>query len=241
MGRSVIESTEIQKLADLEDAHWWYWERRNLLARALRRVAASGVRPGRALDIGAAGGGNTRVLQAHGWQPIALEYSSTGAEVARSRGLNVVRADARCAPLANGSVGLVVAFDVLEHIEEDYLATGEIHRVLEPGGAVLIAVPADMRLWSTHDDAVGHVRRYDRTSLVAVIEKAGLVVDDVRSWNVLLRPVVRLYRRRDGGSDLRAVPTVINMGLRTVVVAERFLPVGSWPGVSLLLRAHRPR
>jgi hypothetical protein len=136
---------------------------------------------------------------------------------------------------------MVVAFDVLEHIEEDYLATGEIHRVLEPGGGVLIAVPADMRLWSSHDDAVGHVRRYDRRSLVAVIEKAGLVVDDVRSWNVLLRPVIRLYRRRDGGSDLRAIPTVINLGLRGIVVTERFLPVRSWPGVSLLLRAHRPR
>jgi hypothetical protein len=152
-----------------------------------------------------------------------------------------VRADARCVPLAGASVGVVVAFDVLEHIEEDYLATGEIHRVLEPGGSALIAVPCDMRLWSAHDDAVGHVRRYDRASLVAVVEKAGLVVDDVRSWNVLLRPAIRRYRRNASGSDLRAIPPVINMGLRAVVAAERYLPVRSWPGVTLLLRAHRAR
>src|SRR6185436_4716449 len=129
----------------------------------------------------------------------------------------------------------------LEHIEEDYLATGEIHRVLVPGGSALIAVPCDMKLWSAHDEAVGHVRRYDRASLVAVIEKAGLVVDDVRSWNVLLRPAIRRYRRNATGSDLRAINPVINLGLRAVVAAERYLPVGSWPGVSLLLRAHRPR
>ena len=47
---------------------------------------------------------------------------------------------------------LVTAFDILEHIEEDYLATAEITRVLRPGGTALIAVPADMALWSAHDD-----------------------------------------------------------------------------------------
>ncbi|HTF08585.1 MAG TPA: class I SAM-dependent methyltransferase, partial [Asanoa sp.] len=65
-----MEATEIRKLAALEDRHWWYHERRVLLARSLRKLGT----PGAALDIGAAGGGNTRVLRAHGWQPVALEY-----------------------------------------------------------------------------------------------------------------------------------------------------------------------
>ncbi len=86
-----MEATEIRKLAELEDRHWWYRERRALLARALRKAG----RPGRALDVGAACGGNTRVLKAHGWRPVALEYSESGAEVARERGLDVIRADAR--------------------------------------------------------------------------------------------------------------------------------------------------
>ena len=76
-----MEATEIRKLAALEDTHWWYRERRALLARSLRRLAAAGARPGRALDVGAAGGGNTRVLRAHGWRPLALEYSVDGAGV----------------------------------------------------------------------------------------------------------------------------------------------------------------
>ena len=59
-----MEATEIRKLAALEDTHWWYRERRALLSRALRGMPA-----GRALDIGAAGGGNTRVLKAHGLAP----------------------------------------------------------------------------------------------------------------------------------------------------------------------------
>ncbi|BCB84150.1 class I SAM-dependent methyltransferase [Phytohabitans suffuscus] len=239
-----MEATEIRKLAALEDTHWWYRERRALLDRALRRLPrAEGRRPpsgGRALDIGAAGGGNTRVLKRRGWSPIALEYSTEGAEVAAERGLDVIRADARALPLPDASLDLVVAFDVLEHIDEDHAAAGEIHRTLRPGGSALIAVPCDMRLWSAHDVAVGHVRRYTRESLAAVVEKAGLVVDELWSWNVLLRPVAAWRRRRSTGSDLDDLPGVVNLGLTAIITAERYLPVRSLPGVSLMLRAHRP-
>ncbi|MGK5444444.1 class I SAM-dependent methyltransferase [Micromonospora sp. URMC 105] len=235
-----MEATEIRKLAALEDTHWWYRERRALLARSLRRMAAAGTRPGRALDVGAAGGGNTRVLRAHGWRPVALEYSAEGAGVARERGLEVIRADARHLPVGSARLGLVVAFDILEHVDEDQLAAAEIRRTLRPGGTALIAVPCDMALWSAHDVAVGHVRRYDRESLRAVVEKAGLVVDELWSWNVLLRPVAAWRRRTSTGSDLDDLHPLVNLGLRTVVTAERYLPVRSLPGVSLMLRAHRP-
>ncbi|MCW3841532.1 class I SAM-dependent methyltransferase [Micromonospora yasonensis] len=235
-----MEATEIRKLAALEDTHWWYRERRVLLGRELRRLAAAGVRPERALDVGAAGGGNTRVLRAYGWRPLALEYSAEGAGVARERGLDVVRADARHLPLPSAGLGLVVAFDILEHVDEDHLAAAEVRRVLRPGGTALIAVPADLRLWSAHDVAVGHVRRYDHAGLRAVVEKAGLVVDELWSWNVLLRPVAAWWRRRSAGSDLDEPHPLVNLGLRVVVMAERYLPVRGWPGVSLMLRAHRP-
>ncbi|MGI5214170.1 class I SAM-dependent methyltransferase [Plantactinospora sp. CA-290183] len=235
-----MEATEIHKLATLEDTHWWYRERRALLARALRRLAAAGRSPGPALDIGAAGGGNTRVLRAHGWRPVALEYSADGATIAVERGLATIRADARHLPLDSASLDLVVAFDILEHVDEDHLAAAEIRRTLRPGGTALIAVPCDMRLWSAHDVAVGHVRRYDRRTLTEVVEKAGLVVDEVWSWNVLLRPVAAWRRRRSTGSDLDDLPALVNLGLRAVITAERYLPVKSLPGVSLMLRAHRP-
>lgn len=235
-----MEGTEIRKLAALEDTHWWYRERRALLDRSLRRLEGVGQRPGRALDIGAAGGGNTRVLRSRGWRPVALEYSEDGAQVAAERGLHVIRADARHLPLPSRSLDLVVAFDILEHIEEDHLAAAEIHRTLRAGASALIAVPCDMRLWSAHDVAVGHVRRYTRDTLSAVIDKAGLVIDELWSWNVVLRPIAAWRRRRSTGSDLDDLPGVVNFGLRSIITAERYLPVKSLPGVSLMLRAHRP-
>ena len=230
-----MDTAELQLLTSLEDRHWWYRERRAILRRELRRLPG----PGRALDIGAAGGGNTRVLEAHGWQAVAVEYSDSAADVALSRGIRVIRADARELPMRTGTYGLVTAWDVLEHIDEDYLAAAEIARVLQPGGTALIAVPCDMALWSAHDDAVGHLRRYSRPELAGLVQKAGLTLEGMWSWNVLLRPAVAMRRKGSAGSDLGEVPPLANGLLTAVVVAERYLPVKSWPGVSLMLRARR--
>ena len=110
--------------------------------------------------------------------------------------------------------------------------------MLRPDDSFLVAVPADPRLWSAHDEAVDHVRRYTRATLTAVLERGGFEVTSMTSWNVLLRPVVALRRRRASGSDLDALHPVVNAGLRAVVTAERYLPVKSLPGVTLLAQAH---
>ena len=230
-----MKADEIQQLAAVEDRHWWYKERRALLARELRRLPA----PGRALDIGAAGGGNTRVLRGHGWQALAVDYSVAAVEIARARGVGAMRADARELPVRSGACDLVTAFDVLEHIDEDYLVAAEIARVLRPGGTALISVPCDMALWSAHDEACAHVRRYSRSGLTDLVQKADLTIDRMWSWNVLLRPVVRLRRRSLTGSDLDNPARLVNGALTSIIVTERYLPVKSLPGVSLMLRATR--
>src|SRR5215475_3085163 len=101
--KEAMKPAELQLLTSLEDRHWWYKERRAILARELRRLPAAG----RALDIGAAGGGNTRVLLRNGWQALALEYSDSVAHVARARGISAIRADGRFLPLEDESCGLV--------------------------------------------------------------------------------------------------------------------------------------
>jgi SAM-dependent methyltransferase len=230
-----MDAAELKLLTSIEDRHWWYRERRAILARELRDLPG----PGTAVDIGAAGGGNTRVLVRHGWQALPIEYSTTASDVAKSRGLSVIRADARDLPVKSDSCGIVTAFDILEHIQEDYLAAAEIARVLRPGGTALIAVPCDMALWSAHDEAVGHVRRYTRPELSALVEKGGLTIERMWSWNVLLRPLVAMRRKSSTGSDLEEVQPLVNKVLTSVIVAERYLPLKSAPGVSLMLRARK--
>ena len=224
-----MDVAEIDKVARLEHRHWWYAERRAVLRSILRDHPAAGW----AADIGAAAGGNTLVLESLGWRPVALEYSETGAALASSRGLRVTRADAHALPLPDGSMGLVTALDILEHLEDDDRAARELRRVLRPDGLLVVAVPADPALWSAHDDAVGHRRRYDREGLRALLTGAGFEIERLWSWNVLLRPVAALRRKKSSGSDLEEVPAVLNAGLRAVVAMERYLPVGTRRGVSL--------
>ena len=231
-----MEGTEVRKLTELEDRHWWYRERRWLLARALE-----GLTPGDALDVGAAGGGNTRVLRSRGWRAAALEYGPEGAQVCAERGIAVMRADATRLPLAPHSLDLVVAFDILEHLDDHKAAVAGVLEALRPGGTFLVAVPADMKLWSEHDVAVGHVRRYSREELVDLLEGVGFVIEDVRSWMVLLRPAVAMRRRSSSGSDLDDPPKWLNRSLQAVVALERYLPVRTLPGVSLLVKARRPQ
>jgi SAM-dependent methyltransferase len=229
-----MDAAEIRLLTELEDRHWWYTERRRILDRSL-----DGVPPGTALDIGAAGGGNTRVLLRRGWRASALEYGVDGAQICADRGVPVVRGDATALPVATESVDLVVAFDVLEHLRDDAAAVAGVRRVLRPGGLFLVAVPCDPGLWSAHDEAVGHVRRYTRPQLVRLLESGGFALETVQSWMVLLRPAVALRRRSSTGSDLDKQPRWLGAALGAVVAIERYVPLGRLPGVSLLVRARR--
>ncbi|MBC7630840.1 bifunctional 2-polyprenyl-6-hydroxyphenol methylase/3-demethylubiquinol 3-O-methyltransferase UbiG [Aeromicrobium sp.] len=230
-----MDPVEIKQMAEIEESHWWFRERRVLIARELRTLSA-----GRALDIGAAAGRNTTVLEEHGWESFALEYDESGALLAKDRGIKVMRADATKLPLPDDHFDLAISFDVLEHIEDDATVAQEIKRVLKPGGSVLIAVPADPRLWSDHDVAVSHVRRYTRESLSKLFEEAGFTIEEVWSWNVLLRPAIAWKRKRpaNAGSDIESVSPPLNRLLHGIVALERYLPVGRMPGVSLMLRAH---
>jgi SAM-dependent methyltransferase len=224
-----VDPVEIEALATIEDKHWWFAERRSVLERILRERRTGGW----AADIGAAAGGNVRILEQLGWRPLAFEYSQIGADLAKSRGLTVARADAHHLPLASGSMGAVTCLDVLEHLQDDGQAARELRRILWPDGVLVVAVPADPALWSAHDEAVNHLRRYTRETLDEVLTGAGLTVQRLWSWNVLMRPLAAIRRKRSTGSDIGQVPAPLNAALRGVVSLERVLPVGQRRGVSL--------
>src|SRR5664280_2271729 len=173
-----MHADEIAKLAALEDNHWWYQERRAVLDNQLKQFTT----PGTALDIGACCGGNTRVLSDNGWRAMALDYSRTGPEICRTRGVTAVQGDATRLPFQTASLDLVVAYDILEHIEEDGAAVREAHRVLRPGGHFLVAVPADPALWSAHDVAVLHCRRYTAAGLSELIGGNGFAISKLWNW-----------------------------------------------------------
>jgi SAM-dependent methyltransferase len=232
-----VDEEELRRSAALEQRHWWYAGRRSVVRREL-----SDVPPGRALDVGCGPGGNSEVLRRAGWHVVALDHSPEAAEMARRRGLPTVRSDACALPFRDGSFDLVLSTDAWEHIEADDVVAAEAHRVLRPGGQLFLMVPAGMDLWSGHDLALGHVRRYEREQLVSLVEGSGFRVDEVQGWNVLLRPVARARRRRrvTSQSEMEPVNPVVNVALRTVVGLEAVLPLRRRRGISLVLRATKP-
>jgi SAM-dependent methyltransferase len=243
---------ELRRQALLEDGHFWYSARRSEVARRLPRATQADAW---ALDLGAGSGGNTRLLTQHGYRAIALEHHPVAAALARERGLDVLRGDAHQLPFPDGRLDVVLACDVLEHLLHDAQAVAEIRRVLRPGGHLILTVPADPALWSAHDVALHHHRRYTRTSLRDLLSQGELELESLQSWMVLLRPVVSLRRRlalrertlrpapSDGPvSDLEPVAAPLNWVLRQVLRVEAALPsLGNRErGVSLIAVATRP-
>ena len=230
-----MKADEINKLCDLEDNHWWYAERRSILKNLVRKYKLQG----KALDIGAAGGGNTQVLSAHGLDATALEFDNSGIQVCKFRGVACIQGDAREIPLGDETLDVVMAFDLLEHVIEDTLVVKEMFRTLKPGGIMLIAVPTGKDLWSAHDVAVDHVRRYDRGELRALIDTQNFEVLEHWSWNIVLRPIVKMRRNSIRGSDLYELNFFVNAILRILVILERPAHTLKVKGVSEFLVARK--
>ncbi len=95
------------------------------------------------------------------------------------------------------AVDVVLALDVIEHVEDDAAFVRELAAHLRPGGRLLVTVPAHQALFGPHDVALGHFRRYSRAGLVALLAEAGLEVHASGHLFASLYGVRRAQRRRE--------------------------------------------
>lgn len=163
---------EHKKLFELEETYWWFVGRRILIRRLLEGFLPPAGNHA-ILDVGCGTGKNLELLSAFGWT-VGVEPAGAALELCRTRGLSrLVQADAQKLPFADGSFDLATAFEVLEHILDDRGAIAECHRILKPGGMLVLTVPAYMFLWGEHDEALDHYRRYSGGQLRRRLAEAG--------------------------------------------------------------------
>jgi SAM-dependent methyltransferase len=238
-----------REYAEIEDTHWWFRGRRAIFSRVLAPVA-DGNRL-RILDIGFGTGAMLTFLGRYG-AVIGMDMSAEAIRFARTRcDRPMLLGDVLRVPLRSGSVDLVTAFDILEHVDDDADALGELARVCRPGGHALLTVPAFQFLWGNQDVVSHHKRRYTRRQLRARVEAAGLRPLTLTYFNALLFPAVaaiRVARRLlppptgEVKSDFGMTkPGRVN-DLLTRVLAMEAAAVGRFPlpmGVSVLCLAER--
>jgi SAM-dependent methyltransferase len=145
-----------------EREHWWFRGREEILRGQLERARRFGTIPrnARILNIGAATGRSSEWLGEYG-VVTSLEYDADCCRLTREwTGLDIVEGSILELPWPDESFDLVCAFDVIEHVEDDILATREMKRVVRIGGILLVTVPACSYLWCEHDSINHHFRRY---------------------------------------------------------------------------------
>lgn len=92
---------------------------------------------------------------------------------------------------------IIVAFDVLEHIEDDVAALSNICKMLNKEGCLILTVPQHMFLWSNLDEIVKHKRRYSRRDLVKKLQENGFNISYVTSFLFVLFPLMLISRMID--------------------------------------------
>ena len=238
---------EYEAMHALELTHWWFRGRRRVLMDMLR-TSTSGPSVSRILDFGCGTGGNTSAYTTMG-SVVGIEPDAAAIRLAHGRGpARYCRSRGNTLPFRDGVFDAVVASDVLEHIEDDTAAAAEIARVLRRGGRVIVSVPAHPWLFSEHDAALRHFRRYSKAAIRQVLERNGLTILRLTYWNAALFPLICLRRvigkRWSAGgakSDMRSSPWLVNEALAALLAIEAaVMRHTSLPwGVSLIVLAER--
>ncbi|MEJ2314805.1 MAG: class I SAM-dependent methyltransferase [Nitrospirota bacterium] len=212
---------------------FWFKGKRGLIKVLLDKARAQ--KSCRILNVGAGTGDDLSVIRAFGEVFVvdvlseALDMIPDGVAAEKKVG------DASELDYPDGFFDVVVAFDLLEHVQEDAKAVREIYRVLKPRGKFLFTVPAFDFLFSEHDRRLGHFRRYSKKSLKHLLRD----FDSVKMgyWmSTLFFPlaVQRLGLKRHRGISIPRLPKLLDRIFYGLLETENALirvglpmPVGS--------------
>jgi SAM-dependent methyltransferase len=228
MGFSLMDRVVYDQMAELDQRHWWYRARREVLAALIERTTDLPKRA-RILEIGCGTGHNLDMLGQFG-RVDALELDGQARTIAEGRlGRSIMKAPLpEIVEVPDRAYDLIGAFDVIEHIDQDSAALHSIAAKLKSGGKFIMTVPAHGWMWSAHDVVNHHKRRYSKRSLRKLIDESPLRLEKIGYFNSLLFPLAVAERlssklRGSNGGDIKLPPAPLNKALEQAFAAERHL------------------
>jgi SAM-dependent methyltransferase len=244
---------EYQTMRAVEDSYWWY---RTLRSHVVRELASRLLPGAHVLDAGCGTGGMLDSLRRHParWQLSGHDLSPDAVRLTRDRGFDsITQGSISSIPIPPDQCDAVVCLDVLYHkAVDESAALRELHRVLKPGGWLLLNLPAWNSLAGEHDRAVKGARRYNPKRIRSLLAPPLWHIESLHGWNALLFPAVwtsrQLSRLRNqtatgpAQSDLKPLPPFLNQLLAAILahdlaVCRSFqIPIGT----SLFAVARRP-
>jgi len=231
---------------NVESFHWWFVVRRKLLASILssNQVPTNSL----TLDIGCGVGSNLRILGSAGLDVIGLDRSFYALSLARKgTEFPLLNGDLNDLPLRPKSVGLIVAMDILEHLDNDMEGIHSFYQALKEEGILILTVPAFRFLWGIQDEVTFHKRRYSRHEIVNKLQQEGFEIMKSSYFNFFLffpillgRRIIRILGLRLDSENKINSP-FINFLLKAIFSFEPYmLKYVSFPfGVSILCIARK--
>ncbi|MGK2961465.1 MAG: class I SAM-dependent methyltransferase [Gemmatimonadaceae bacterium] len=222
--------------ARMEDAHWWFRARQQILNAILRTRFPPG-RKARLLDVGCGTGGTSARFPSN-FEVVGVEPSEPAVELARKRfpQIEFVAGLAPDAVLDHArNTDIFVLTDVLEHIEHDRSMVERLVKVAKPDALFLTTVPANEDLWTEHDVSHGHYRRYTLESFGVLWQNLPVEVKLLSYYNYRLYPLVYASRRisqlrrkaaSHNDTDLSLPPAPLNRALEAIFAGEARRIVG---------------
>lgn len=225
-----MRDDEVQRMADLEDQHWWYRGLRRLVVSFLHAIVPSLATKQSSdstlqiLDAGAGTGGMLYAIEQSlrsSGRDVALTAVDSSELACRITRRRLERTSTHLGsvlslPFDHSVFDIVLCLDVLgqDGVGVD-AALEELHRVLVPSGAAIINVAAFDWMRSYHDEAVGQVRRFGRDEVADALSTAGFRIERISYWNCFLFPVMAIRRkvlpRRDAASDVQSTSRLTDL------------------------------
>lgn len=166
---SSYSDDQSKTLSSQAETSWWYTTRNHIIGRAIQDYGNKET----LWDIGSGAGEVSVFLAQNGVEVMCLEPSIAGASISASRGMFSVVGALSTLRLPDNCIGRVGMFDVVEHVENREEFLSEVFRVVKPGGAIFVTVPALTLLWGQLDVDAGHYIRYSRKTIKQELTRAG--------------------------------------------------------------------